>query len=71
MENKMKKATLYYTVFAALLLSGCAGDNYNSGYNSSYNNSYQSSNDRKINKVIDEEMNSLSKKDIEQLNKLK
>jgi outer membrane lipoprotein SlyB len=70
MENKMKKTTLYYAIFAALLLSGCAGDNYNSGYNSSYN-SYQSSNDRKIDKVIDEEMNSLSKKDIEQLNKLK
>ena len=67
----MKRATLYYAVFAALLLGGCAGDNYNSGYNSSYNSSYQSSNDQKIDKVIDEEMNSLSKKDIEQLNKLK
>jgi outer membrane lipoprotein SlyB len=67
MEDQMKRATLYYAIFAALLLGGCAGDNYNSGYNSSY----QSSNDQKIDKVIDEEMNSLSKKDIEQLNKLK
>jgi outer membrane lipoprotein SlyB len=67
MEDQMKKTTLYYAVFAALLLGGCAGNNYNSGYNSSY----QSSNDQKIDKAIDEEMNSLSKKDIEQLNKLK
>jgi outer membrane lipoprotein SlyB len=67
MEDQMKRATLYYAIFAALLLGGCAGDNYNSGYNSSY----QSSNDQKIDKAIDEEMNSLSKKDIEQLNKLK
>jgi uncharacterized lipoprotein YmbA len=48
----------------ALLLSGCASSSHNT-------NSYQSPNDREINKAIDEEVNSLSKKDIEQLNKLK
>jgi outer membrane lipoprotein SlyB len=51
-------------ISASVLLSGCANSSYN-------NNSYQSPNDREVNKVIDEEVNSLSKKDIEQLNKLK
>jgi uncharacterized lipoprotein YmbA len=62
----MKKALLQALSIGAsiLLLSGCASSSYN-------NNSYQSPNDREINKVIDEEVNSLSKKDIEQLNKLK
>jgi hypothetical protein len=37
-------------------LSGCTGD--------SYNNSYENPNDRDVNKVISEEMNNLSDKDI-------
>jgi hypothetical protein len=50
----------------ALLLSACAGDNYNARHHS-----YESRNDREINNAINEEVNSLSQKDIAQLNKLK
>jgi len=50
----------------AILLSGCAGDNYNAGYNS-----YENQNDRDVNRAISQEMNSLSQDDIAQLNKLK
>ncbi len=57
---------------AVLLLSACAESNYNSGYNNNYN-SYdnRSYNDKKIDNVISEEMNSLSDKDIAALNTLK
>jgi outer membrane lipoprotein SlyB len=64
---KMKKTTILFlfSILSSIILSGCAGDSYNSGY------SYESQNDKKIDKVISEEMNSLSDKDIAQLNKLK
>jgi len=55
----------------AMLFSGCAGDNYaGNNYNSGYN-SYENQNDRAVNNAISEEMNSLSDKDIAQLNTLK
>jgi uncharacterized lipoprotein YmbA len=65
MENQMKKTALF-AVLAALLLGGCAssGNSYNT-----YDN--RSQNEKQIDKTTNEEMNSLSKKDIEQLNKLK
>jgi PBP1b-binding outer membrane lipoprotein LpoB len=50
----------------AILLSGCAEDNYNAGYNS-----YENQNDREVDSAISQEMNSLSKQDIAQLNTLK
>ena len=47
----------------SLLLSACAGESYN------YDN--RSYNEKKVDKVIATEMNSLSDADIAQLNKLK
>jgi len=66
----MKKITfnLLLTVTASMFLIGCAGDNYSNNYNSYDNKSY---NDRQIDNAISSEMNSLSDKDIAQLNKLK
>jgi uncharacterized protein YcfL len=61
----MKKTALIM-VLIALALSGCASTNNN--YNS-YDN--RSSNERQIDNAISSEMNSLSDKDIAQLNKLK
>jgi len=70
-ENNMKhrRTTTGLLIIAglfSLMLNGCAGETYNPGYNS-----YQTQNDRKINHVLQEEVNSLSDKDIAQLNKLK
>ena len=60
-----KKLLAYLGVGAAIfLLSGCAESNYNSYDNRSYN-------EKKIDNVISEEMNSLSDKDIAELNTLK
>lgn len=52
----------------AMILGGCAGDNYDPGYNS-YDN--RSQNDRKIDGAISQEMNSLSDRDLSELNNLK
>ena len=68
-----KKLLAYFGVgVTVLLLSGCAESNYNSGYNNNYN-SYdnRSYNEKQVDNVISEEMNSLSDKDIAELNKLK
>ena len=69
-ETKMTKTIL--TVVAAgiftMILSGCAGDNYEPQYNS-YDD--RSNNEKQIDGAIASEMNSLSDKDIAQLNKLK
>jgi uncharacterized protein YcfL len=58
--------TVFTIVLIALALSGCASTNNN--YNS-YDN--RSSNERQIDNAISSEVNSLSDKDIAQLNKLK
>ena len=64
----MKKVALYlylaFALSAALFLAGCVGNDYNSYDNRSYN-------DRQIDNAIASEMNSLSDKDIAQLNTLK
>jgi len=64
----MKKKMMILAVIglSAMLFSGCAESNYNSGYNS-----YESSNDQKIDRAISQEVNSLSEQDIAELNKLK
>ena len=69
-ENKLKKTvlTIVSIGLASMLLNGCAGDNYEPQY-SSYDN--RSQNDREIDGVISQEMNSLSDKNIAELNKLK
>ena len=51
-----------------VLLSGCTGDNYEPQYNS-YDN--RSNNEKQIDGAVASSMNSLSDKDIAQLNKLK
>ena len=51
-----------------IIFSGCAGDNYEPQYNSYDNRSY---NDKKIDGAIASEMNSLSNKDLAELNNLK
>jgi hypothetical protein len=66
--------TIFTFAFVATLFSmiftGCTGSNdYNTGYNS--HNNVESKNDREIDRAISSEMNSLSDKDIAQLNKLK
>ncbi len=63
MEKKMKK-TILYGLCSALLLSACASNNYNTYDNRSYN-------EKQIDSAISSEMNSLSDKDIAQLNTLK
>ena len=60
------KKIVFTIVLMALALGGCASTNNN--YNS-YDN--RSSNERQIDNAISSEMNSLSDKDIAQLNKLK
>jgi len=61
----MKKTALF-AVLAALLLGGCASS---SNSYRTYDN--RSQNEKQIDKAITSEMNSLSDKDIAQLNKLK
>ena len=52
----------------AIIFGGCAESNYNAGYNSYDNRSY---NDKQVDGAIASEMNSLSNKDIAELNTLK
>ena len=67
----MKKVFLTLAVLGVsfFALSGCAESNYDAGYNSGYYGG--NSNDRQIDRAISQEMNSLSEKDIAELNKLK
>ena len=51
-----------------MILGGCAESNYSAGYNSYDNRSY---NDKQVDGAIASEMNSLSDKDIAELNTLK
>ena len=63
---KKNRTVILAAGLLAILLGGCAENNYNAGYNS-----YESKNDREVNRAINQEVNSLSDKDIAQLNKLK
>ena len=60
--------SMSFIFVASVVLTGCAGDNYDNNYSRYDNRSY---NDRKIDNAISSEMNSLSSNDIAQLNKLK
>ena len=51
-----------------MILDGCAESNYSTGYNSYDNRSY---NEKQIDGAIASEMNSLSDRDIAELNTLK
>ena len=57
--------SIILTLLVGSLLSGCATNNYDNNY------SYENPRDREVNKVIADEMNSLSDADIAQINKLK
>ena len=65
----MEKRLLYIITagITSLLLNACAGDDYSN--NSYYDN--RTYNEKQIDKVIHEEVNSLSDADIAQLNTLK
>ncbi len=63
---KKNRTVILAAGLLAILLGGCAENNYNAGYNS-----YESKNDREVNRAINQEVNSLSDQDIAQLNKLK
>ncbi len=63
---KKNRTVILAAGLLAILLGGCAENNYNAGYNS-----YESKNDREVNRAINQEVNSLSKNDIAELNKLK
>ncbi len=63
---KKNRTVILAAGLLAILLGGCAENNYNAGYNS-----YESKNDREVNRAINQEVNSLSKDDIAELNKLK
>jgi outer membrane biogenesis lipoprotein LolB len=58
-----KVSVILFAGVASILLSACAGESYN------YDN--RSYNEKKVDKVIATEMNSLSDADIAQINKLK
>jgi len=66
----MKKVLTIVSIgIFTMILSGCAGDNYEPQYYNSYDN--RSYNEKQIDGAISSEMNSLSDSDIAQLNKLK